>query len=112
MLARKYRGTKAGIEATIKKGQTLSGDSLYAKALTGDSPQFAIIVSKKVEKTSVGRHLIKRKISGVLENELTKISPDFKKTVVFFVKQSEGGVNFTKIKKDLLEIMKKAGFFA
>ena len=71
---------------------------------------FAIVVSKKIEKTSVGRHLIKRKISSYIEENLSKINPNFKKTVVFVVKKIDGLVDYIKAKKDVESILEKVAF--
>ncbi len=113
MLSKKFRASKKEIEETIKGGKTLSGDSLYAKVSRLDSEKagFSIIVSKKVSKASVGRHYIKRKISGIFEKELKNMKADFKKTIIFFAKPSEK-LNLDLVKKDLLLILKLAGFSA
>lgn len=88
MLSRRYRASKNDIEKAIKMGFTENSDILYAKISKNEADKlsFAIIVSKKVEKTSVGRHLIKRRISAAIESMIPKIKPDFKRTVVFFAK--------------------------
>ena len=59
MLKSKYRATRLNIEDTIKNGIMISENFLYAKVSRKDSENagFAIVVSKKIEKTSVGRHL-------------------------------------------------------
>jgi ribonuclease P protein component len=114
MLNRKYRATRIDIESAIKTGISISGMVLYAKISKQDrkSAGFAIVVSKKVEKTSVGRHAIKRKISAYLESQLTKMNPEFKKTLVFFVKDAKSPNFYTQAYKDLVDILKKADFFA
>lgn len=113
MLNRKYRATRIDIESTIKTGIPLSGNVLYGKISrnNGEKATFAIVVSKKVEKTSVGRHLVKRKISAFLEANLDSIKKDFKKTIVFFVKNNKAADFFMQAEKDLKEILVKAGFF-
>lgn len=109
MLARKYRATRKDIENAIKGGFTVDSNVLYAKISRKDAEKagFAIVVSKKVEKTSVGRHLIKRRISDVLEKNLSKIPTDFKKTVVFFAKKREKVPEYAEIKKSVEEILIK-----
>jgi len=113
MLRQKYRASRLNIEDAIKSGLTVSESSLYAKVSRkdGDMPGFAIVVSKKIEKTSVGRHRIKRKISGALEANMAKMSPSFKRTIVFFPKKTEKPVLYENVRKDLEEILKKSRFY-
>ncbi len=109
MIPRKYRATRIDIENTIKTGITLDSPTVYAK-VSGKAPEktgFAIVISKKVEKTSAGRHLIKRRISDVIEKNLSKIKPDLKKTVVVFAKKAEKVPSYAEIKKDLESILPK-----
>ncbi|MFA6227387.1 MAG: ribonuclease P protein component [Candidatus Paceibacterota bacterium] len=109
MLARKYRATRKDIENAIKGGFTVDSGILYAKISRKDTEKagFAIVVSKKVEKTSVGRHLIKRRVSDVLEKNLSKLGSNFKKTVVFFAKKQEKVPEYAEIKKGVEEILLK-----
>ena len=112
MLARKYRATRADISDTMKTGEYFFGKVLNAKISRGKSekPGFAIVISKKNEKTSVGRHFIKRKISSYIEENLAKISPNFHKTIVFLMKKSEPKINYSDVKKDVLLVLKKVAF--
>ena len=114
MLNRKYRATRIDIESAIKTGNTLFGASIYGKISKNDSKKagFAIVVSKKIEKTSVGRNKIKRLISSLLEKAMLTMSPDFKKTLVFFVKDAKNPLFAKVAQKDMADILQKAGFFA
>jgi len=115
MIPRKFRATRVDIENTVKTGITLDSPTVYAKVLacpskegnTQEKTGFAIVISKKVEKTSAGRHLIKRRISDVIEKNLNKIKPDFKKTIVIFAKKAEKVPGYAEIKKDLESILTK-----
>jgi ribonuclease P protein component len=109
MLAKKYRATRKDIENTIKTGFMINTDILYAKVSRKDDEKvgFAIVISKKVEKTSVGRHLIKRRISEAVERNLSKIKADFKKTVVFFAKKQEKVPKYADIKRGVEEILSR-----
>ena len=113
MLSRKYRATRLDIENTIKAGMNIPGICLYAKISRNDSAKagFAIVVSKKTEKTSVGRHQIKRKLSACIEASLPQMQSDFKKTVVFFVKDRKNPAFYDQAEKDIQEILTKAHFF-
>jgi ribonuclease P protein component len=113
MLNRKYRATRPNIEDAIKNGVSIPGLIVYAKVSRKEAEKagFAIIVSKKNEKTSVGRHQIKRKISSFIEENLSKINLLFKKTVVFFIKKTNEPINYKEVKKDVEFILKKIGFY-
>ena len=110
MLSRKYRASRIDIEQTIKTGFSANGDFLYAKVLEKGVKTlgFSIVVSKKVEKTSVGRHRIKRIISSVIE-EKVKGNKDLPlKTVVFLVKRIDNEAGFSvKIRKDTEKVLSK-----
>jgi ribonuclease P protein component len=109
MIPRKYRATRIDIESTIKAGVTLDSPILYAKVSKKEPEKtgFAIVISKKVEKTSTGRHLIKRRISDVIEKNLGGIKKDVKKTVIIFAKKSEKIPSYAEIKRDLESILTK-----
>ncbi len=109
MLNRKYRANRIDIEETIKTGISIHGMFLYAKISKKESkkPSFAIIVSKKNEKTSVGRHNIKRKISSYIEEKLNKLDPKFKKTVVFLLKKTNLPLDYNEVKKDVGFVLNK-----
>ena len=110
MLNHKYRASRFNIEETIKTGISIYEKFLYAKISKKEAEKlgFAIIISKKNEKTSVGRHLIKRKISSYIEEKLNKINPEFKKTIVFFVKKMEQKIDYKQVEKDVGFILEKA----
>lgn len=109
MLSSKYRATRTNIEETMKTGQSIFGRFLYAKISRKEVEKagFAIIVPKKYEKTSVGRHLIKRKISSYIEANLAKINPNFKKTIVFMMKKTSEQLDFKEVKKDVEFVLSK-----
>ncbi len=113
MLNTKFRASKNDIDEAIKSGKTISGEYVYAKISRIDvaKPVFSIIVSKKVEKTSVGRHFMKRKISSMLEKEIAKMRSDFKRIVIIFPKKKEDKIDFNEASKDLENILKTSGFF-
>ncbi len=113
MLSRKFRATREEIEETVKRGSTISGDLLYAKLSKGEGKngKFSIIVPKKSEKSSVGRHLIKRRISADLESAIQK-SNDFKKTLIIFANKAKIATSYEEIKKDLEKILQRAGLLS
>ncbi len=111
MLARKFRLNRQEIEETIKKGISFNGFFFYIKALYISSRKdngFSIIVSKKVEKTSVGRHRIKRTISSIIENALFYKKQLKFNSFVFILKQKEKDFfNETGLKKDIEDVIRK-----
>ena len=107
MLPRKHRATRAEIEQTIKNGATASGDFFYAKmSREKENPKFAVVISKKIEKTAAGRHLLKRRINSVIEREILKGKG--KKIVVFFPKKINKRINYKEIEKDISAVLNKA----
>jgi ribonuclease P protein component len=109
MLSRKFRANRLNIEETIKTGASIHGKYLYAKISKKDKekPAFAIVISKKNEKTSVGRHQIKRKISSYIEKNIKIIQPNFNKTVVFFLKLTKEPLIYKEVEKDVEFILNK-----
>lgn len=112
MLNRKYRATRTNIEEAMKIGQPVFAKFLNAKISKNEAKNanFAIIVTKKNEKTSVGRHLIKRKISAYIEEYIPKINPKFKKTVIFILKKTQEPLDYKEVKKDVEFVLKKVAF--
>jgi len=108
MLPRKYRASRISIEDVIKNGTIVSADFIYAKISRGvtKNTNFAVVVPKKTEKTSVGRHLIKRRVNSVIENYIENL-PDLGKTIVFFVKKTEKQPSFKDIKSEIYLIFQK-----
>lgn len=109
MLARKFRLNRQEIEETIKKGVSLNGFFFYIKELYISSRKdngFSIIVSKKVEKTSVGRHRIKRVVSSIIENSNIYKKELKLNSFVFILKQKDS-LDEEKLKKDLGDIISK-----
>lgn len=119
MLSRKFRANRVNIEETIKTGISIHGKFLYAKISKKEVEKlgFAIVISKKNEKTSVGRHLIKRKIISYIEKNIPKILKKVsakggsafsgKKTVVFFIKKTTEPLVYKEVEKDVEFILNK-----
>lgn len=73
MLAKKYRfHSRGGVRYTYQKGKTIRTPKLslvYAPNTRGHQ-RFSVVVSKKVEKTAVGRNRIRRRVYEALRVEL------------------------------------------
>jgi len=92
----------------IKKGAFLHGKNVYLRYLErkDDKPSlFSFIVPVKVKKTSVGRHLIKRKMSSVVEKHLKKIKPGL--NCLFFSKNDLSAQPFSTIEAEILDLLSK-----
>lgn len=107
MLPRKYRIVKEDMENIIKFGKGPSFDFFYVKKSKniGQNSRFAIIVSKKVEKTSVGRHLLKRRFWSVLDN-LDKKSLNIPQDYIFFIRKYFNKKDFLIIKGQIKEVIR------
>ena len=74
MLPLKRKVKKEIFDQIMKKGVFVHSDSFYLKFLpqNTDLPSnFAFVVPIKVKRTSVGRHLIKRRMTAVVEKVLS-----------------------------------------
>ena len=73
MLARKYRfHSRGGVRYTYQKGKTIRTPKLsliYAHNDRGFQ-RFAVVVSKKVEKSAVGRNRLRRRLYEAIRLEL------------------------------------------
>lgn len=73
MLASKYRfHSRGGVKYTYQKGKTIRSPklSLIYTANTRNFQRFGVVVSKKIEKTAVGRNRIRRRIYEAIRAEL------------------------------------------
>ena len=76
MLSKKYRfHSRGGVRYTYQHGKNIRQPKIslvYAKNTRGKQ-RFAVVVSKKVLKTAVGRNRIRRRVYEVIRGELTNI---------------------------------------
>ncbi len=115
MLPINRRLKKASFEEIMKDGLFLHGDSFYARILAPTSlklrgaslipSKFAFVVPVKVKKTSVGRHLIKRRMSTVVEKLLITLKPAF--SMVIFAKKDVSKLPFSAIEQEITELLRK-----
>lgn len=92
----------------MKEGFFVHGSSFYLKYLNNKDnkpPLFSFVVPVKVKKTSVGRHLSKRKMSAVIEKVYSSLKPGF--SVVIFNKKDISKMPYFEIEKEILELLKK-----
>jgi ribonuclease P protein component len=113
MIPKKFRAEKKQIEETIKRGLNIYGKNFYLRVSRSKAEKagFSVVISKKTEKTSVGRHKIKRQVMSVIESLLSKINKNTTKTVVVYVKKSEKPLLFADIKKEIIDLFKNTDIF-
>ncbi|MBQ3326060.1 ribonuclease P protein component [Candidatus Saccharibacteria bacterium] len=87
MLSKKYRfHSRGGVRFTYKHGKTIRGAviSLVYNDNSKGFTRFAVVVSKKVEKTAVGRNRIRRRMYEAIRL-ITKDNDRFSKRDYIFV---------------------------
>ncbi len=95
MLPRRSRLTRAAFSNTGKEMRAVSPHfsvSIRETETTG----IAAIISKKVEKTSVGRHLLKRRMMGVAREWCA--TPH---AVMIYARTGAGSLPYAELKKEL-----------
>lgn len=93
----------------MKEGVFQHADNFYIRILNrqDNTPNnFAFVVPNKVKNTSVGRHLIKRKMSAAVEKVLPNTKPGV--SVIIFAKKDVSTSTFIKIEQEILDLLKKA----
>lgn len=110
MLSKKYRfHSRGGVRYVYQKGKTIRKPkmSLVFVENTRGFTRLAVVVSKKVEKTAVGRNRIRRRVYEVLRVNMINIP---KKTDYVFVVYSKDllKMSFSEIEKLLGELVAEA----
>ena len=93
----------------MKEGLFFHATNFYLRILDrkdGLPSLFAFVVPNKVKKTSVGRHLIKRGMSSMVEKLLITIKPGF--SVIFLAKKDISTLPYIDIEKEIIELLEKA----
>ena len=108
MLAKKYRfHSRGGVRFTYQKGKTIRTPkmSLVFNENSRGHQRFAVVISKKVIKSAVGRNRVRRRVYEAIRLQL----PEFqdKKDCIFVVYSKEiKDIEFTQLQeiiKNLLE---------
>ncbi len=70
MLPKDQRIDTKRFNEVIASGKNISAGAFYFKTLNNDKSRFAVVVSKKVTKSAIRRHLIKRRVfHAIKENK-------------------------------------------
>ncbi|TSC84532.1 MAG: hypothetical protein G01um101417_197 [Parcubacteria group bacterium Gr01-1014_17] len=76
--------------------------SVRVHKIVGEGKKFAVVVSKKVVPTAVGRNLIKRRLYALLQEYIVSVPPST--AMVVFVKKEAAKASFQEL-KDSFSIM-------
>lgn len=93
----------------MKGGRFFLTSNLGLRAVSGyaETTKAAFVVSSKVKKTSVGRHLIKRRLSAAVENLWAEIRNGL--ALIFTCNKDISGKTLAEIKSEVKELLQKAG---
>lgn len=100
MLAKKYRfHSRGGVRYTYKHGKTIRTPkiSLIYNDNERGFTRCAVVVSKKVQKTAVGRNLIRRRVYEAIRLELPKYQQKRDYIFVVYAKEIEK-MEFTELR--------------
>lgn len=64
--------------------------------ITDEGKKFAVVISKKIEPTAVGRNLVKRRLYALLQEYIASFPPS--SAVVVFVKKEAVKATFQELK--------------
>ena len=110
MLASRYRLKQArDISRVFQRGRYVGGAQISLKALQTHRPETraVVVVSKKVSKKAVVRNRLRRRVSGVLEEQWQTVAPGY--DIVITVRQDLQDMGATELKKLLIAALTKSG---
>ena len=110
MLSKKYRfHSRGGVRYTYQNGKSIRGSkiSLVFADNSRNKQRYAVVVSKKVLKSAVGRNRIRRRVYEAVRVELPKIQ---KPVDCIFIVYSKEILNtdFKLIQKTIRDLLKEA----
>lgn len=110
MLASKYRfHSRGGVKYTYQKGKTIRTPkfSLVFTPNQRGKQRFAVVISKKVIKSAVGRNRVRRRIYEAIRLNLTEIPESYDYIFIVFSKDLKT-MDFTEIEKLVLKLTEQA----
>ena len=110
MLASKYRfHSRGGVKYTYQKGKTIRTPkfSLVFAPNQHGKQRFAVVISKKVIKSAVGRNRVRRRIYEAIRLNLAEISESYDYILIVFSKDLKT-MDFTEIEKLVLKLTEQA----
>ena len=110
MLASKYRfHSRGGVKYTYQKGKTIRTPkfSLVFAPNQRGKQRFAVVISKKVIKSAVGRNRVRRRIYEVIRLNLVEIPESNDYIFIVFSKDLKT-MDFTEIERLVLKLAEQA----
>ena len=110
MLSKKYRfHSRGGVRYTYQNGKTIRGSkiSLVFADNSRNKQRYAVVVSKKILKSAVGRNRIRRRIYEAIRCELPKIQKSV--DCIFIINSKELlNIDYKEIQKTIRDLLKDA----
>lgn len=110
MLSKKYRfHSRGGVRYTYKNGKSIRGSriSLVFAENSRGKQRFAVVISKKVLKSAVGRNRIRRRVYEAIRMEQAKIQKSV--DCIFNIYNKEvGTMDFTELRALIRDLLKEA----
>lgn len=110
MISRRYRfHSRGGVRYTYKNGQTIreSKISLVFASNSRNKQRYAVVVSKKVLKSAVGRNRIRRRVYEVIRELLPKINKPVDCIFVVYSKET-ATMDYRELKSLIVNLLKEA----
>jgi len=110
MLSKKYRfHSRGGVRYTYQNGKTIRGSkiSLVFANNTRNRQRFAVVVSKKVLKSAVGRNRIRRRVYEAIRLEMPKIEKPVDCIFIIYVKDVLD-IDFKDLRNTVRDLLKEA----
>ena len=110
MLASKYRfHSRGGVKYTYQKGKTIRTPkfSLVFAPNQHGKQRFAVVISKKVIKSAVGRNRVRRRVYEAIRMNLAEISESYDYIFIVFSKDLKT-MEFTELEKLVLKLTEQA----
>jgi ribonuclease P protein component len=108
LLPRKNRIKKTDFKkifAEAKAIRTSVFTLLYTSSKIADGPQFAVVISTKVEPKAAKRNKIKRQIRKILQEEIKKTNPNNR--IIVICKPEITKMKFEKIQNLIKDVLKQ-----
>lgn len=111
MISKRYRfHSRGGVRYTYQNGKTIRGSkiSLVFADNSRNKQRYAVVVSKKILKSAVGRNRIRRRIYEAIRCELPKIQKPV--DCIFIINSKELlNIDYKEIQKTIRDLLKDAG---
>ena len=110
MLSKKYRfHSRGGVRYTYQNGKTIRGSkiSLVFAENSRNKQRYAVVISKKVLKSAVGRNRIRRRVYEAIRSELPHIKQPVDCIFIIYSKEILD-VDFKEIQKLIRDLLKEA----